>query len=139
MAEKSLSKNFYDKFKIDLITNILKIDYDKTANLSCLLDDGRLGSCLKDNKIIIYYKKEFRFKNWNTFGRNILYIALKPNILVGSSSDKAFKMFKIKNNNCEIMQSIDDHKDEITYILALNNKILVYYALDGRFTKYYKK
>ena len=59
--------------------------------------------------------------------------------MVGSSSDKAFKMFKIKNNNCEIMQSIDDHKDEITYILALNNKILVYYALDGRFTKYYKK
>ena len=89
-------------------------------------------------KINIYNKKTYKsdLKIEAHLGKIFYIIAIKLNILADSSYDKDVKLFKTKSNNCGIIQSIGDHKDEVRYILELNNKKLVSYVLDDRFTIY---
>jgi WD40 repeat protein len=96
------------------------------------LNDGRLVSGSKDKRIIIYIKKIFTKSfeiNEHTEEISSL-LQLKTEFLASSSFDKYIKIFKLNENNYEIIQSIKAHDNFIHKIIELSNGNLISCSLD---------
>ena len=120
--------NLYNNFDIKL-KNSIHILNNHTNYVLCLtiLNDGRLVSGSSDKSIIIYnkitYKPDLIIKEHN----NSVYciIQLSSDILGSCSADKTIKLFKIKENKYNILQTLNYHKDWVYKIIELKNKYLV--------------
>jgi WD40 repeat protein len=143
----------YNNFDINQKKLILEINYHKAEIFRlCLLDDGRLVSSSYDTNIIIYNKITYRpdiiIKEHKDFVYDI--IEIDPNILASCSGDKTIKIFKIKDNNYKILQTLNYHKNNVYRLLQLKNsnlvsssydKTIIFYSKDinnNKYTKYYK-
>ena len=122
--EKSNKNNIlYNNFNINQKKLMIKITYHTYHVVSlCILDDGRLVSSSIDKQIIIYNKKTYKpdliIKEFNDWISCI--IKLKRNILASCSYDSYIKLFKIKDNNYEILQILK-HWRAVNKIIELKN------------------
>ena len=136
------NNNPYDNYNIKSKSLILKINcYKCLVNCLCMLDDGRLVSNLGElNNIIIYnkitYKQDLIIKEH--FSWVLCIINLKFNKLASSSADKTIKIFKIQDNNYEILQIFNYHLDNVNKIIELKNKNLVSCSKDKSIIFYTK-
>ncbi len=130
--------NLYYDFNINL-KNPIHID-KKILSCLCLLDDGRIASGSLDNSITIFNKISYKpdlIMNEHTSFINSM-IKLEENILVSCSDDKTIKLFKIKDNNYEVIQILNFHKSSVNKIIELKNKNLVSISNDKSII-FYKK
>jgi WD40 repeat protein len=65
-------------------------------------------------------------------------MALSFDILISTSHDRSVKVFKLKDNNYLILQTLNYHKDEVYKIIELKNKSLVSCSEDNSII-FYKK
>ena len=120
--------NLYNNFDIKL-KNSIHILNNHTNLVLCLtiLNDGRLVSGSSDKSIIIYnkitYKPDLIIKEHNNWV--LCIIQLSSDILGSCSFDKTIKLFKIKENKYNILQTLNYHKDWVYKIIELKNKYLV--------------
>ena len=111
ISNSKSNKNLFDNFRINSKNIILKISIDKTLlDCLCILDDGRLVSCSINGYIVIYNKITFQpdLKIKENYHRLKYIIKLQSSILASCSSD--IKLFKIKNKNYEILQTLKYHE-----------------------------
>ena len=132
---KIISDNdLYDDFNISSRNPIHTLN-DKGSGIYCLvfMNDGRLVSGSLDGSIKIYnkatYKPDIIIKEHKSWLCNI--IQLSSGVLASCSDDKTIKLFKIKENSYEIIQTLNYHKERVSRIIELNNKILVSSSLDS--------
>ena len=131
----------YDDYKIENKNPFHKLTYHKNYVLClCVLNDGRLVSGSSDNSIIIYNKKTYQpdiiIKEHNNDITSITQ--LSSGILASCSHDKKIKLFNIRENNYEILQTLNYHKDTVWKIIELKNKNLVSCSNDSSII-FYKK
>ena len=142
--------NLYNNFNIQIKKSIYKINIHKDS-VFCLslLNDGRLVSGSADKHIIIYNKLTFQpdiiIKEHNDYIRCI--IQLSSGELASCSSDKTIKIFKIKGNNYQILQTLNYHTKEVFQIIEMKNKylascsgdksIIFYLKNNSKYEKYY--
>ena len=105
-----------------------------------LLNDGRLVSGSVDGSIIIYNKETFKpdlvIKEHNN---TVIWITqLSSGILASCSSDKTIKLFNIKGNKYEVLQTLNDHTNIILKIIELKNRALVSCSWDCSILFYIK-
>ena len=99
------------------------------GDIFCLivLNDGRFATCSIDKSIIIYNNKTFKpdlIIKEDTY--TVIYILqLSSGMLASSSTDDTIKIFNIKYNNYEILQTLKGHKTFAFKIIELNKKKLV--------------
>ena len=104
------------------------------------MNDGRLVSGSKDESIIIYnketYKPEIIIKEHSDTVRYI--IQLSSGILASCSNDGSIKLFNIKENKYEVLQTLNDHIHWVNKIIELKNKTLVSCSWDYSIIFYIK-
>ena len=125
---KKNNDNLYNNFDIKLRNSILILKLHKdNINCAIVLNDGRLATSSKDNSIIIYNKKTYKpdlvIKEHIDVVNCILQ--LSTGMLVSCSGDKTIKIFKLKYNNYEVFQSLNNPKYSFFKIIELSNKKLV--------------
>ena len=136
VINKDLNQN--NEFKTYITT--LKIHTNSVLCLT-ILNDGRLVSGSSDNSIIIYNKE--------TYQPNIIIqehddainylIQLKNGILASCSNDKTIKLFNIKENEYELIQTLNLHYRWVNKILELSNNYLVSGSYDETIIFYIKE
>ena len=103
-------------------------------------NDGRLISGSRDKSIIIYnktiYKPDLIINEHESPVRCI--IQLSSGILATCSYDKTIKLFNIKGNNYNIIQTLNDHTGSIFKIIEIENKYLVSCSIDKSIIFYSK-
>ena len=126
--EIKIDNNLYKSFDIKLKEPIHILD-NHTDYIYCLtiLKDGRLVSCSRDSSIIIYnketYKPDLKIKEHN---KAVYCISiLSSGILASCSSDTTIKLFDIKDNKYNILQTLEYHTGYVYKIIELKNKSLV--------------
>ena len=137
----NLNNNIYNNFDIKLKEPIHILNYHK-EDVYCLsiLKDGRLvsGSC--DYSIIIYNKKTYQsditIKEHNSPINCIT--TLNSGILASCSWDNTIKLFNIKDNNYDILQTLNYHIGWVYKIIELKNKSLVSCSSDKSIIFYNK-
>jgi len=133
--------NIDNNFNISLKNPIHTLNYHKNSIL-CLsiLNDGRLISGSSDNSIIIYnkttYQPDLIIKEHEDWVRFI--IQLNSGIIATCSYDKTIKLFNIKGNNYNIIQTLNDHTGRIYKIIEIENKYLVSCSSDKSIMFYLK-
>ena len=130
-----------NSFNIELKQLTLKIKCHKYYVTSlCLLDDGRLASSSNDRRIIIYNKKTYKPEIIiKEHGKTInCLLKLESNILASCSEDSTIKIFKIKQNKYETLQTLNHHSNYVNQIKELKNKKLVSSSDDNSIIFYYK-
>ena len=150
--ECSSYNNSYIKYK----QNILVCRYHKKAIRCCtILKDGRLVTCSDDKSIIVYNSKTFKIdlEIKEHIGKVNQVIKLKSGILASSSNDATIKLFNIKKNNYEFLQTLFESYYPIYKIYELNNEkliscpydvkeiinnIIVYSIINNKYTKEYQ-
>ena len=118
----------YNNFDISLKNPIYTLNYHKDCiNCLCILNDGRLISGSSDNSIIIYNKTTYQPDLIINEHKCSVYsiIQLSSGILVTCSLDKTIKLFNIKGNNYNIIQTLNDHTGCVNKIIEIENKYLV--------------
>ena len=92
-----------------------------------LLNDERVASGSGDHLIIIYNKNNFQpdiiIKEHKNFVLSLYQ--LKNGFLASSSYDNTIKLFSIKENEYQIIQTLDLHKNAVFRIIELSNNSLV--------------
>ena len=88
------------------------------------MNEGRLVSDSNNESIIIYnkgtYKPDIIIKERND---TVQYITtLSSGILVSCSWDNSIKLFNIKDNQYEILQTLNYHTDMVYKIIQLKNE-----------------
>ena len=118
--------DLYNNFNINTRNLILELKCHKDE-VKCLtvLKDGRLTSC-SYNIIIIHKKRTYipylKIKDHKT---TVNYITqLSSGILASCSTDVTIKLFKIKENNYEILQTLNYHWRKVLKIIELKNENL---------------
>ena len=147
-VEKTIEKknntpnyDLYNDFNIKLKNPIHKLNIH-TSKIVCLsvLNDGRLVSGSNDYSIIIYNKITYRpdiIIKEHSGGVNCI-TQLNSGILVSCSDDKTIKLFKIKEKEYEILQTLDYHSDKVYKIVELKNKYLTSCSEDASIIFYFK-
>ena len=131
----------------DLNQNIELKTYITTLNVHsndvyCLtvLNDGRLVSGSEDKSIIIYNKYTYQpniiIKEHNYSIKCL--IQLKNGILASCSDDETIKLFNIKENEYELIQTLNLHSSGVSKILELSNNYLVSGSYDKTIIFYIK-
>ena len=136
------NKTFFNLFKkeknndynIKLKNPIFELN-NHTRNVLCLalLNDGRLASCGRDDKIIIYNQKTYQpdlIIKEHTAGVICIY-KLRSGILASCSDDNTIKLFEIKSDKYKILQILNNHSDTVYKITELKNKELVSCSSDS--------
>ena len=104
------------------------------------MNDGRLISGSRHKSIIIYnketYKPDLIIKEHS--GTVNYIIQLSSGILASCSGDKSIKLFNIKENKYEVLQTLNDHNDLVLKIIELKNKTLVSCSSDCSIIFYIK-
>ena len=105
-----------------------------------LMNDGRLVSGSADNSIIIYNKLSYKPDLIIKEHRSEVYciIQLSSVILASCSYDKTIKLFNIKDNNYEIVQTLNYHTSYVFKIIELKNKTLASCSYDSSIIFYVK-
>ena len=103
-----------------------------------MLDDGRLVSGSDDCKIIVYNKTTFKPDIIIKEHKNEVNCIVKLSSNILGSCSKTIILFKIDNNNYEILQTLNEHKDKIFKIIELSNKYLVSCSQDCSIIFYLK-
>ena len=104
------------------------------------MNDGRLVSGSWDKSIIIYRKTTYlpdliiREHNSGVY----CITQLSSGILASCSGDKLIKLFKIKGNEYEVLQTLNFHTDEVYKIIELKNNILASCSSDSSIIFYFK-
>ena len=92
-----------------------------------MLNDGRLASGAYDSLIIIYdkdtFKSDFIIEDHKGPICNILQ--LNSGLLASCSLDKTIKLFDIKGNKYELIQTLNSHKSGVLKIIECKNEKLV--------------
>ena len=132
--------NKYNIFDIKLKKPIHILN-NHTSPIYCLsiLKDGRLVS--GSYKSIIIYNKETYQPDLTikAHSSGITCITnLSSGILTSCSFDNTIKLFNIKDNKYEILQTLNSHKDKVNKIIELKNKSLVSYSWDKSIIFYIK-
>ena len=131
--------NKYKDFNIKLRNPILKINIH-TSYIHCLtiLNDGRLVSGSYDQSIIIYNKITIRpdltIKEQDS---PILCITTLSSGILATGSNN-IKLYNIKRDNYELLQTISYHIHSVTKIVELNNKNLISCSSDHSVIFYFK-
>jgi len=135
------NNNNLNDYNISLKNPIHTLNYH-THWIFCLsvLNDGRLISGSSDFSIIIYnkttYKPDIIIKEHKNI---VLYITqLSSGIIASCSFDKTIKLFNIKRNNYNILQTLNDHTSSVYKIIELKNKYLVSCSTDKSIIFYLK-
>ena len=121
--------NLHNNFNVQF-----RLQYHKDTILcATVLKDGRFATCSADESIIIYDNKTFKpdliIKEHNG---GITYIfQLSTGMLATCSKDRTIKIFYIKNNNYDVFQILNNHKESVNKIIELNNKKLVSCSADS--------
>ena len=138
---KDKTNNIYDNYNISSKKPIHILNYHKSA-IYCLsiLNDGRLISGSDDYSIIIYnkttYKPDLIIREHKNAVRCIAQ--LNSEILASCSNDKTIKIFDIKGNNYNTIQTLNDHTNWINKIIEIENKYLVSCSNDKSIIFYLK-
>jgi len=125
---KNDNNNLYNNFDIKLKKPINILNNHK-AHVNCLtiLKDGRLVSGSDDKSIIIYnketYNPDLAIKEHNSYVFCIT--TLSSGILASCSFDRTIKLFNIKNNEYNVLQTLNYHTGSVRKIIELKNKSLV--------------
>ena len=135
------SDNLYDNFDIMVKKPILIINVHKNSICcSTVLNDGRIATSSYDKSIIIYNNKTFKpdliIKEHT--GPVYYILLLSSGMLASCSNDKTIKIFNIKNNNYEVLQTLNYHKYSVFKIIELRNKKLVSCSSDSSIIVYSK-
>jgi len=130
LNNNNLDNNLYNinNFNISLKNSIHILNYHKNWILFLsILNDGRLISGSADNSIIIYNKITYQTDLMIEEHKDSVncIIQLSSGILATCSKDKTIKLFNIKRNNYNIIQTLNDHTDWIYKIIEIENKYLV--------------
>jgi len=135
------NNNSNNNFDISLKNPIHILNYHKdTINCLAILNDGRLISGSYDNSIIIYNKTTFLpdlIINEH-IGPVWSIIQLSSGIIATCSNDETIKLFNIKENNYNIIQTLNDHTDSVNLIIEIKNKYLVSCSSDNSIIFYLK-
>ena len=139
---KDKTNNFIkNNFDISLKNPIHTLNYHNHWVL-CLsiLNDGRLISGSYDKSIIIYnkttYQPDLIIKEHKDPIKCI--IQLSSGILATCSGDKTIKLFNIKGNNYNIIQTLNNHTDYVNKIIEIENKYLISCSYDKSIIFYLK-
>ena len=141
LKDKTNNLDNINNFNISLKNPIHTLNYHKYP-IFCLsiLNDGRLISGLADKSIIIYNKTTYQpdlIINEHKDRINCI-IQLSSGILATCSDDKTIKLFNIKGNNYNIIQTLNDHTDWVNQIIESENKYLVSCSFDKSIIFYFK-
>ena len=129
-----INYELYNNFDIKLKNPIHTLN-NHTASVYCLalMNDGRLVSGSNDSSIIIYkkisYKPDLIIKEHKNYVNCIIQIS--TGILASCSYDNTIKLFNIKDNNYEIIQTLNYHTNSVWKIIELKNKTLVSCSSDS--------
>jgi len=141
-TEKNTKKeDLYNDFNIKLRNPIHKLKNHKN-DIYCLtkLKDRRFISGSADNSIIIYNKETFKpdltIKEHSSSVNCIT--TLSSGILASCSSDKIIKLFNIKGNNYNVIQTLNYHTNYVYKIIELKNKYFVSCSEDQSIIFYIK-
>ena len=144
LKDKANNNNNLDNinnFVISLKNPIHTLNYHKYY-ITCLsiLNDDRLISGSVGNSIIIYNKTSFQpdLSINEHKGPITCIIQLSSGILATCSLDKTIKLFNIKGNNYNIIQTLNDHTGSIFKIIEIENKYLVSCSSDKSIIFYLK-
>ena len=136
------NNDLYNDFNIETKKYPIHILNYHISGVECLtiMNDGRLVSGACDNSIIIYnketYKPDLIIKEYNY---PIYYITqLSSGILVSCSNDNSIKLFNIKGNKYEVLQTLNYHTDSAKKIIELKNKTLISCSDDNSIIFYIK-
>jgi WD40 repeat protein len=141
LKEINNNNNLYNNYNIELKNPIHILNYH-TKSVTCLtlMNDGRLVSCSGDGSIIIYNKETLKpdliIKEHRKYVKYITQ--LSSGILASCSEDNSIKLFKIKKNKYEVLQTLNDHKDWVKKIIELKNKTLISCSYDNSIIFYIK-
>ena len=131
----------YDDFNIKSKNPIHKLNAH-TSYVLCLaiMNDGRLVSGSGDNSIIIYDKTTYRPDLIiREHSGNVLCVTqLSSGILASCSYDKLIKLFNIKGNEYEVLQTLNFHTNYVYKIIELKNKTLASCSYDSSIIFYFK-
>ena len=120
---------------------MVKLKYH-TGHIFCstLLRDRRFATGSDDNSIMIYNNKTFKpdiiIKEHNS-SVNCL-TQLNSGILVSCSEDSTIKLYNIKENEYQVIQTLNYHTDLVFKLIELNNNKLVSCSKDNNIIFYYK-
>ena len=133
--------NLYDDYKIENKNPIHKLtNHSYYVICLCVLNDGRLVSGARDNKIIIYNKNTYQpdliIKEHSSYIYCI--IQLISGELVSCSGDKTIKLFNIKGVQYEVLQTLNYHNNTVFKIVEKKNKTLVSCSEDSSIIFYLK-
>ena len=135
------NNNIYNNFDIKLKEPIHILNNHKDwVNCLTILKDGRLVSGSAVNSIIIYnketYKPDLIIKEHKE-GINCI-TTLSSGILASCSFDNTIKLFNIKDNEYNVLQTLNYHKRSVYKIIELKNKSLVSCSFDNSIIFYNK-
>lgn len=139
ISEEEYIYKYYD---IKLKNPILTLNYH-TSNVWCLtvLKDGRLVSGSEDKSIIIYnkitYQPDLVIKEHNDSVYCILQ--LSSGTLASCSKDKTIKLFNIKENEYEIIQTLEYHTKAVYKLIELKSNNLISCSDDNSLIIYSKQ
>jgi len=136
--------SLYNDFNIETKEpiHIIKLE-SHHIHLVCFLtvmNDGRLVSGCGYCSIIIYNKETYKpdlIINEHT-NYVVCIIQLSSGILASCSQDHSIKLFNIKGNEYEVLQTLNYHTDDVTKIIELKNKTLVSCSVDKSIIFYIK-
>ena len=131
----------YDDFNIKSKNPIHKLNAH-TYYVYCLtiMNDGRLVSGSYDKSIIIYDKTTYRpdliIREHSSYV--FCVTQLSSGILASCSDDKLIKLFNIKGNEYEVLQTLNFHTSTVYKIIELKNKTLASCSNDSSILFYFK-
>ena len=104
------------------------------------MDDGRLVSGSDDNSINIYnettYLPDLIIREHSSMV--CCLTQLSSGILASCSSDKLIKLFNIKGNEYEVLQTLNFHTSNVYKIIELKNSTLASCSADSSILIYFK-
>ena len=141
IEETKINYELYNNFDIKIKNPIHTLNnHSNYVICLALMNDGRLVSGSNDYLITTYnkvsYKPDLIIKEHK--GEIYCIIQLSSGILASCSSDNTIKLFNIKDNNYEIIQTLNYHTNYVYKIIELKNKTLVSCSADSSVIFYNK-
>ena len=110
----------FDKIKI---TNTIQTKHSERINSICILKDKRLVSCSSDRSIAVYnYSYEPQIQILNAHSGYVYTLCVSRNrVLISGSSDKMIKIWRVNQNDYELVHTLQGHTDEVYKVIELED------------------
>ena len=142
LLEEELNKyKSYENFNIALKEpKFILNNHTGPIRCSTILKDGRLVTGSDDKSIIIYNKEIFKPDLIIKEHKDIIkcIIQLNSGELASCSKDNTIKLFRLKENEYNVIQTLNEHNDKVNKIIELKNKKLVSCSWDKSIIFYNK-